>query len=390
MDRAAEPEWKLRRRPSLADAMAASNGGRFDQLRLAAALVVIYAHAFQIAEGSRDGDPFFRLSGGFTSGELAVLVFFALSGFLLAESWRRDPNAARFAARRARRLLPGLAACVLLLTFVVGPVFTNRPLTEYFSSETTWRYLLNIALVQRQYGLPGVFETAPVDPFVNASLWTLLMEVVCYGVLALVGALGGLRVASAALAFAFFFLFDPFVVDLAPPGAAALIWPLSFLGSTFFSGVLFSLMSARIPRDPRLAIACGAIYLAAAAAGAAAFGFAIFGTYVALFLATSRPSGRFRRLTRGADISYGVYLWGWPIQMMLVVTGAATTVLSNMLLGAACSIAAGAASWVLVERRFLRSSRAHGPARRDRWGSGNSRGSRTRQNPGLRVPNRIL
>lgn len=40
---------------------------------------------------------------GFVSWEAAVGIFFALSGYLVSESWRRDPSAPRYLQRRASR-----------------------------------------------------------------------------------------------------------------------------------------------------------------------------------------------------------------------------------------------------------------------------------------------
>lgn len=342
------------RRETIADAMARGDGARFDQLRLAAAMSVIVSHAFEIAQGTRANEPFLRFSSEFTFGELAVLVFFTLSGFLLAHSLRRDASIARFAARRARRILPGLCGCVILLVFAVGPLLTIIPLADYFSSSETWAYFGNVAFAPELRTLPGVFETAPNGAAVNAPLWTLHYEVVCYALLAALAALGGFGPRAAAGMIAALFLIHPLAEGVAPPWISHYLRPLSLVGPVFFAGVLAARIGDRIPRDGRLALLAAAVFVVASVLGRPAFGFLFAGVYVVLFIATSRQTGLFRRITRGVDISYGVYLYGWPVQQALVTAGLATSVWSQIVFGLAGAVIAGALSARFVEAPFLR------------------------------------
>jgi peptidoglycan/LPS O-acetylase OafA/YrhL len=348
---------------SFADAMARGDGGRFDQMRLAAAMLVVVSHAFEISEGTRANEPFLRFSREFTFGEIAVLVFFALSGYLLAHSFRRDGSVLRFAARRARRILPGLVVCVVLLAFVIGPLLTALPFTDYFGAGETWAFLANIVFAPDLRALPGVFEAAPNGPAVNAPLWTLHYEVVSYGLLAALVASGRFGPRGAAMLLAAAALLHPLTEGVASPPLAHYLRPLSLLAPVFFAGVILAILDAKIPRNAWLALAGFGLFLAASALGRPAFGFLVGGVYAVLYVATSRPSGAFRRVTRGADLSYGVYLYGWPIQQILVTTGAAVSVGANMVFGLAGAACAGAASWFLVERRFLRrAGLSHGDA----------------------------
>jgi peptidoglycan/LPS O-acetylase OafA/YrhL len=57
-----------------------------------------------------------------------VLIFFAVSGFLVARSWVGDPRLLPFALKRALRLMPGLAVVLLLTALVLGPLVTAYPL----------------------------------------------------------------------------------------------------------------------------------------------------------------------------------------------------------------------------------------------------------------------
>src|ERR1700761_3309458 len=94
-----------------------------DFIRFAAALAVLISHCYPIS-----GEPFDFLqhwTGWLTLGGVAVDVFFIVSGFLIAQSWARDPNAFRFLRNRALRILPALYVLILVSCLVVGPLLTE-------------------------------------------------------------------------------------------------------------------------------------------------------------------------------------------------------------------------------------------------------------------------
>ena len=78
---------------------------------------------------------------GQSYGSLAVALFFAISGYLVCQSWVRDPSPMRFVVRRALRILPGLGVVVMLTAFVLGPAFSSLSAQEYFADKRTWSYL---------------------------------------------------------------------------------------------------------------------------------------------------------------------------------------------------------------------------------------------------------
>jgi peptidoglycan/LPS O-acetylase OafA/YrhL len=145
------------------------SGDNFDAIRLFAALVVVYGHAFALT-----GTAVPAIFGNYVS-TIAVKVFFIISGYLVIDSWRRDPSVFRYLSRRSLRIFPGLLVCTLLTAFLLGPLLTSLPLSQYFTSPLLSRYLLNIIL-RPQMLLPGVFEHNTYPNAVNGSLWTLPIE----------------------------------------------------------------------------------------------------------------------------------------------------------------------------------------------------------------------
>ena len=126
---------------------------RFTALRGAAALIVMLAHYQYI--GFLPGLPAFKYSG-----QLALMVFFFLSSFLLSHSLATDPNwparphlaLAAYSINRAFRIFPLLLAVVALTCWNRGPFFPSS--VSYFDAMR-----LTLTLGQA----PSVLWTIPVE-----------------------------------------------------------------------------------------------------------------------------------------------------------------------------------------------------------------------------------
>lgn len=124
----------------------------------------------------------FPLTGGHGPGylgspisTLAVKVFFVISGYLISESWVRDPNVVRYLLRRSLRIFPALIILCLVTVILVVPTLTALPVSAYFAQSDTWSYFWNVGLLPN-YSLPGVFANNVYPNAVNGSLWTLPVE----------------------------------------------------------------------------------------------------------------------------------------------------------------------------------------------------------------------
>ena len=146
---------------------------RLTAIRLLAALCVVLSHAFSVARGGIEAEPFYA-STGLSLGHMAVLAFFTVSGFVIAGSLERDPRVLPFLARRACRVWPAMIAAVALTAFVLGPILTQLSPASYWASPELPRYLLGtLTLLDPLRPLPGLFESLPEAGVVNVPLWTL-------------------------------------------------------------------------------------------------------------------------------------------------------------------------------------------------------------------------
>ena len=152
----------------------ASRANNFDLLRLFGAILVIYGHSYAMVSAVT---PSFAANGVATIG-VKVLLFdqWISRGVELAPI---TASVLRFFWRRILRIFPALAIVVALCAFVMGPIVTTVPLSEYFRAPMTFEYLGMIAL-RLQDWLPGVFIHNPLPRSTNGSLWSVPAECTMY------------------------------------------------------------------------------------------------------------------------------------------------------------------------------------------------------------------
>lgn len=336
------------------------DGGRDNilQLRLLAALLVILGHSLILAGGrGRPPDPLTRLFPGIQSHTLGVMMFFVISGFLITLSWQRRPELWRFLRARFLRLWPGLATCVLAWALLFGPMLTVLPLEKYFGAGGSFGSLYahlagNLSLMKIHPMLPGVFTKAPVPHYANGSLWTIPVEAGLYLCVATLGLARLLRfpwLTSFLLCVLFGWL---------------VLWPM-YTGRPMFSGLerfgvqlagFFAAGSIACLLRDHVRMSHGIMLVVAVACVVAqrtthAMPFALLFVVCLVFWLAYVP--RLPAIPRNVDASYGIYLWGFPTQQVLVQAGI-TNGWALFAVAAPIVVVIGTSSWLLVEKPCLR------------------------------------
>ncbi len=331
-----------------------SNGrdNNFNLIRMVAATAVLVSHAWPLVHGPGTPEPLEALTG-YTLGTLAVYVFFALSGFFIASSYARLDAVVPFLAARGLRLFPGLVVSLIFVGLVMGPLATSLPVADYLARSETWTFFLrNITLLRPQYTLPGLFETNPY-PSVEGSIWTLIHEVLCYGLVFLAGVSGLLRrralMTGALVAYLLVWLAPAVLqVELHPK---LMQWrELSF---PFVLGMAFWLWRDRIPLT--VLLVGGTLALAWLTRGTVP-GFCalmLFITYTTFWLG-HRPEGPVRAYNRFGDYSYGMYIYAFPLQGLVVWLFGPMTPAAHIALALPLTLVLAVLSWHFVEGPALR------------------------------------
>jgi len=333
----------------------------FDFLRITAALAVLVSHQLSLTGRAEWGIPGFQSLGG-----LGLLVFFTMSGYLVCESWQRDPNLIRFAIRRFLRIWPGLAVAVLLAACLLGPLMTTLPLGSYFGDPSFTKYFENLRFNDSQQ-LAGVFAGNPVTA-VNGSMWTLPIEVRWYGLLALGGLIGALRwrwlLATFTLLVAvhYFILLDVEGV-IASSGDRG--WKEE-LGLYFLAGACIQRFESEWCSRRTLSLVVTftlAALVFVLGEPHFAYWIVLTATTINIALISWRPLAT---LTRRGDFSYGLYVYAFPVQQTIVALTHNTLPFAiGLSISVVVTLGFAVASWHLVEASSLRLK----PSRHSTFGS---------------------
>jgi peptidoglycan/LPS O-acetylase OafA/YrhL len=299
---------------------------------------------------------------GETLGDIGVSVFFAISGFLVARSWTSQPALRAFAVKRALRLLPALVVAVWLLALVLGPVVTTLSPAHYFTTPQTWIYPLRSSVLVTFAGrLPGVFAHNPLPHAVDGSLWTLPVEAFAYAVVAVLGLLSLIhrRGLLAALVVLGLLAISP-PIDIAShlPGGAkdtaagGNLEIVIHLLTVFIAGSALFAARERIALSWWAVAALGALWVVSWKSSWVFVTASVFIPYAVLVVAYRAPLW-LNALARPGDVSYGVYVYAFPVQQTLVLAWADITPLGMLVTAAPLTYVLGLASWRLIESRAL-------------------------------------
>ncbi len=317
-------------------------------LRLVLATLVIVSHSWPIGGYGHDpGD------GDLTLGAWAVAGFFAISGYLITGSRLHSRSLLDYMWRRVLRIYPAFLVVLALVAFVFAP------LSVLVVGSGSWHPLdglgylwANLGIRITQTGIPGTLETAPFSDAWNGSLWTLWYEFLCYVAIGLGVSFIPRRLLG--------------VVSIAATvGCAVATWilkdlslPLTLvnattLGGYFAAGVLLYCYRDKVPLVWYLAALATLLILVTAATSTFRMLAALPVAYLMMWLGVVLP---LQRVGAKNDISYGMYIYAFPVQQLLAILGAGLIlpVWGFLCVSILATIPFACLSWFLVERPGMR------------------------------------
>ncbi|WP_185995376.1 acyltransferase family protein [Nocardioides campestrisoli] len=323
-----------------------------DGLRLVGALLVIFGHAYALMALPVP----VPVVAGYPVQTLGLTLFFAISGYLIAASWNRTRNPVTYLVARSLRIFPALVVVVLTTVFVLGPWFTSLTRAEYFDDPRTWDYLGNIAM-RLQHDLPGVFLDGPYPIAVNGSLWSLPVEFACYLLVPLLLLVPRRLRAIVLVAAALYCLQlaqvpveEDIIIWGTPLNNAAPMW--AFFAGGALMRVLHERYAGLFRADVAVLVTAAFLLVTATVPEWHADVAWVAVPYVVLTLGLA-STPYLRRTARFGDVSYGLYLWAFPVQQVVSRTVAPESLAVNLVLVTAITGVLAFASWHLVEKPAL-------------------------------------
>lgn len=333
-----------------------TNDNALNFVRLVLATLVIFGHAFPLG----DFEPV--VIGPFALGAwhgTAVECFFVASGYLILASGMRM-RAKPFLWRRFLRIYPGYFAALLATAFIFSP------LGKLFGAE--WKlsealYFFFKSLTLKSGDLP-VNADVPFTATWNGSLWTLFYEALAYVGVCLFTMVPWIRnhlklsVIAIATLMVLIYLFLPSSAYTLFPGSLEVILANGVRLWTFFAiGMLFYVFADKIPANLPLAAVSCLVALSLVSTSHNIWGSIIIFVvmpYAVLGLGATLPT----RIGSRNDISYGIYVYAFPVQQLLVLAGITQygwffTALSCF----ALTVPLAFLSWHLIEKPAMRFKR---------------------------------
>lgn len=324
----------------------------FSLLRFLAATLVVIGHTFPILGLPERGVL------GESLGAIAVDVFFVMSGFLITSAWERRTSVGQYARNRVLRIVPAYAGVALVSVLVIGPAVTVLPLADYFRSEATWLYLRNATFTVMRFDLPGVFLSNPLPVVVNGSLWTLPIEATMYVAVAICGAARLLQRRRLVLVLAVLVAVEVTAKDDLIAHDVTLLGIMPAASVVDF-GIYFTLGAlAWLWRDGLVlrADVAAALLLTTWALPPSTVdrGFFTAALAYATLFAARCPWTFATRFGQRHDLSYGLYLYAFPVQQCVVLAGGRDMPLAlHLTVSWLLALGCAALSWRFIEQPAL-------------------------------------
>lgn len=317
----------------------------YDFVRYCAASAVLFSHHFDLSGFAEPIVPGYRED----FGEVAVEVFFCLSGFLIYRSLQRSPGWRRFVAARCLRIFPNLAFVLVVSSLATLLWYRNAANLSAHISYVADNLMMMVQGVT--FTIPGVFTDA-ASRDVNNPLWTLPYELWCYVLLAVMFAFGVARSSSliviTTLLITTAWSAVPFIddFDIGPMES----FEFFRLGSYFMCGAVLAIAWPWIGRHA-IAIGVAGLLAGFAVRNLLPIDTALHSLALAACVIGLGSSGAMAWFGRGGDASYGMYVFAWPVQQFVILLIAPFWL--SLAAAFLITTAIGYATWHAFEQRLM-------------------------------------
>lgn len=336
----------------------ANNHNNFGFLRLFFASLVIVSHSPEIIDQNRSREILTNIFGTISFGEVAVDSFFLISGYLILKSFYTTSTVKSYFTKRILRIYPAFIVASLFCLFVVTPIAGG------------WHLLANLHVADwfKAFTKLLILDSPEVDglllrnqPFaLNGAMWSIWLEFLCYVSIPVFFLLGFhkkrlyIAVTLVIVSLYIFLLISNKDIWLPYPLRISAYLSTRLL-SAFLIGGAFYYFRDRVIWNRNLSLASLAFLLICLNFKyTAELGFFIFGGYLIFNFALNYKNKILNQIGTKNDISYGVYLYAWPIQMLIVQHYPSVSPIVMTLSTMACVTILGYLSWIYIEQPFMK------------------------------------
>lgn len=324
----------------------------FDLLRLILATIVVIVHTAELSQI----ESILEVSRYFSS-IIAVDSFFIVSGFLIFMSFDNSSSLSSFAIKRVKRIVPAYAT-VIILTALFLFFISIQSFSTYFNIEFLRYLFFNLLTLNfLQPTLTGVFTDNPLQA-INGALWTIKIEVAFYILVPLIGylftktnklfTLLTIYTLSISYSLLLFWLYNSSSLDIYLKLEKQIFGQLAFFASGALLYYFYDTFNKKSFQILLIAIILLSIHY---------YFINIYILYpMALAILIIYFATQFKYLGafgKYGDISYGLYIWHFPIVQLFVHYNLFDNLVLGLILLVVCLVSVSSLSWYFVEKRFL-------------------------------------
>ena len=328
----------------------------FDFLRFLFAVFVVISHSYPLSGGNESSQWIYQISNGqLVLARIGLDGFFIISGYFIFQSLQRSKTLFSYYKKRFLRLFPALFVVLLISTLLLPFVYEGvKPILENPQVFTYIPY--NMSLYNFQPVIEGVFDDNPYHA-INGSLWTIRYEFSLYIAISLLFFFRKNEIIKKGLIFITFLclmvLYNFFLTRYAGSSIFGMVgYEILDLGTFFVCGSLLAAINfEKLIKYWMLPLALLIVLLS--------INYDFYSTVKHIVLPIIVLTLGFRSLpffsTFGkiGDMSYGIYIYSFPIQQTLMFFFNLNTdqlIIYSLL----ASIVFGYLSWHLIEKKALR------------------------------------
>ncbi len=330
------------------------NKNNFGFLRLLLASLVVVSHSPELVDGNKSREILTNIFGTITFGELAIDGFFLISGYLILKSFYSSSGLKSYLLKRILRIYPAFIVASLFCILVVAPLSSGWSVIEHLGIKD---WLISI-------GKMGILETPSVEGVkvgsLNGSMWSIWVEFVCYLSIPTLFYLGLHKRTLYLLT-----LFGVACIYLYTQLTQKNMWlpypiRLDFHHSTrlltaFLVGGFFHIFKDKISWTKQYSLAALLLLMASLLSkNFAELGLFVFGGYLLFNFALNYKNKFLNNIGTNVDISYGIYLYAWPIQILIVQYHPRINPYLLTLITLVLAAIMGYLSWIVVEKPFMK------------------------------------
>lgn len=340
--------------------MSKSTCNNFDFLRFLFAILVVVSHSFALAGVGESYQWLSKMTNHQINwASIGLNGFFVISGYFIFQSLERSKDLLDYFKKRFLRLFPALFV-VLLLTIVLAPLVYKSEI-PFFKNNAVYTYLPNnISLYNFQSSIKGIFDGNAYHS-INGSLWTIRYEFSLYIAVALLFFFRTQKqLVTVILLFVFTIFMLLYIFCLNRFGGSSLFGLQGLhilnLGTFFISGSLLASLQFEKIKHKSVIFGISVLILMLSL---------YFNCYdsvkhlvfpIVILLIGFIPLPFIRAFGKFGDMSYGIYIYSFPIQQTLMYFFKLKTY-ELLIFSVMLSIVFGYLSWHLIEKRALKYKR---------------------------------